>query len=112
MEDETVTYKRRDIINILRDLEMIVVSLDRIGSAEAELLEMGKPEHEVNSILSDWFDDWDVFRKLALARRILDEAFSRELGDDDMDELEREFQDLQYWSRPNVNRDNVNEANK
>jgi hypothetical protein len=36
--------------------------------------------------------------RLAPARRILDGALSRELGEDDMDELEREFQDIRYWS--------------
>ena len=98
MEGETVTYKRKDIINILRDLDLMVVSIDRIGSAEAELREKGKPENEGIALLSDFFQDWDVSRKLASARAILDEAFSREAGDDDMDELQREFQDLQYWS--------------
>ena len=98
MDDETVTYKRRDIINILRDLNLIVVSIDRIGSVEAELREKGKPENEGIALLSDFFQDWGVFRKLASARMILGDAFSRELGDDEMDELEREFQDLQYWS--------------
>ena len=72
--------------------------MDRIGSAEAELREEGKPENEGIDLLSDFFQDWSVFRKLASARMILGDAFSRELGDDEMDELEREFQDLQYWS--------------
>jgi len=31
----------------------------------------------------------------------LDTAFSREIGDGDMNELEKEFQGLQYWSIKN-----------
>ncbi len=42
--------------------------------------------------------DWDVFGRLATARRILDSYFSRTLGSDGMDELERELQDTQFWS--------------
>jgi hypothetical protein len=94
MEEETVTYRKKDIINILRDLDMIVVSLDRIGSEWTNR----KSDEEYHTLSSKFLDEWDVTIKLASARKILDEAFSRELGEDDMDELEREFQDLQYWS--------------
>jgi len=93
MGNETVSYHKKDIVNILADLEMIVVSLDRIGSYYSEL-----QSDECNAISSSFLDDWDVARKLANARRILDSAFSRELGEDETDELEREFQDLPYWS--------------
>jgi hypothetical protein len=55
----------------------------------------------LNSILADFIFEWRVLGRLAKARMILDSAFSRELGEDDMDELEREFKDLQYWSMKN-----------
>ena len=97
MDEEKVTYKREDIINILRDLNMIVVSLDRIG-AEYSIHPDRKSDEELNTLLADFIFEWNVPKKIANARKILDEAFSRELGEDDMDELEREFQDLQYWS--------------
>ena len=42
--------------------------------------------------------DWDVFGRLARARRILDPYFSRTLGSDGMNELERDLQDTQFWS--------------
>ena len=81
----------------MADLNLIVVSLDRIGSYYSEC----KTVEEYHALLSNFLDEWKIFRKLANARKILDSAFSRELGDDDMDELEREFQDLQYWSMKN-----------
>ena len=100
MTDEKVFYFKKDIIKVLEDLNMIVVSLDRIGSEYSEH-EGRKNDEELNALLTDFIFDWDVNRKLAKARKVLDAAFSRELGDGDMDELEREFQGLQYWSITN-----------
>jgi hypothetical protein len=94
MEDEIVSYRKKDIIKVLTYLEMMVVSLDRIGSyyEDCETVE------EYNALSSNFLDDWKVLPKLAKVRYILDEPFSSEVGNDDMDELEREFQDLEFWS--------------
>jgi hypothetical protein len=100
MNNETVSYRKKDIIKVLEHLNMIVVSLDRIGSEYSEH-EGRKSDEELNALLADFIFGWSVDRKLANARKILDTAFSRELGDDEIDELEREFQDLQYWSKNN-----------
>lgn len=97
MSKEKVQYDRRQIIGILKDLNQIVVSLDRIGVEYADLTDR-KSDDELNAILADFIFKWRVFNKLAKARMILDTAFSRELGDDEMDELEREFQKVEYWS--------------
>jgi hypothetical protein len=100
MEEEKISYKRKDIINILRNLNMIVVSLDRIGSEYSEHSGR-KSDEELNSLLANFIFEWKVDRKLASARKILGEAFSYEFGDDDMGEEERFCQDLQYWSLKN-----------
>jgi hypothetical protein len=92
MSDE-VRFKREDIVAVLRDLETIVVSLDRIGAAAEQL---GSREYERAS--SDFLDEWDVARKLIRARRVLSAAFSDEIGDDGMDELERELVGVPCWS--------------
>ncbi len=100
-EPEMLHYERSRILEILRDLELMVVSLDRIGS-EYLPLPGRKSEEEINEMLADFIFSWKVLRRLAKARGVLSEAFSDELGEDDMGELEREFQDLQYWSRNNT----------
>lgn len=97
MEDEIVSYKKKDIIEVLRYLNLVVVSLDRIGSHYSDC----KTIEEYHALSSNFIDEWKILPKLSKARRILDEAFSHKLGEDDMDELEREFQDLQYWSLKN-----------
>jgi hypothetical protein len=40
-----------------------------------------------------------TFHHLAISRQILCGAFSDELGPDDMDELERELKDMEYWPK-------------
>jgi len=93
MSEKKLCYERSKIIAALRDLNMIVVSLDRIGSCAEDL-----EEDEYHRVTSEFIDDWEVCRKLANLRMILSEPFSTELGPDNMDELEREMQDVQYWS--------------
>ena len=97
MSEEIVCYKRKDIIRILADLNLMVVSLDRIGSHYSDC----RSVEEYHALSSNFLDDWKILQKLANARKTLDSAFSAELGDDDMDELEREFQDMQYWTIKN-----------
>ena len=100
--NETVSLKRADLIEILRHLNQIVVSLDHLGSAAGNL-----GEAEFKNAALEFLIDWDVFRKLAHARYILDKYFPNAVDDDGMGELEREFQDLEYWEldhrKPKIN---------
>lgn len=83
MSDQSshVSYPRGEIIEVLRTLEELVVSLGQIGSACSE---MDKPEQ--NSVLSAFIRDHDIFRKAAGARRIMSAAFSYAPGADGMDD--------------------------
>ena len=45
--------------------------------------------------------EWDVFGRLAEARALLGDYFSRERGPDDLEGLERELHDVRYWSASN-----------
>lgn len=94
MNDSFVRYNRKDIVRILSDLNEIVVSLDRIGSYWSER----NSDEEYFEIESRFLSDWEVCRKLSKARSILGDAFSREVGPDDMDELERLLTDSNFWT--------------
>ena len=91
-ESEAIQFPRSTIVHVLRDVEMLVVSSDRVGSSIAEL-----SIEEQNRVLRAFVDDWNVFGRLSRIREILGDAFSREVGDDGMDELERELQDVPFW---------------
>jgi hypothetical protein len=96
------------MVEVLRELNLIVVSLDRIGSASVGEGK-GKARHVKGikhltgdpelaaKLTEDFFTDWQILKRLAWVRYVLDGGFSRELGPDDMDELERELEGTIYW---------------
>jgi hypothetical protein len=96
--DDEIVVQRRDLVTALRQLEMVVVSLDHLGSATADASEV-----EQALVLRKFIIEWGVFGRLAEARAMLGEYFSRELGPDDLEESERELHDVRYWSASNQN---------
>lgn len=96
MNQELISYNKKDIIEIYKDLEHIVVILDKMGS------HFNEPDQiEVGALVLDLFSlEEKLFQKISNARRILGKSFSREVGEDDMDELERECQSIEYWNIP------------
>jgi len=93
--DDEILVQRQDLIEVFKALSMAVVSLDRLGSYRASITQE-QWEHEV----ADWTLKSDVTRKLLRARWLLDPYFSHDLGEDEMDELERACADLPYWRPP------------
>ncbi len=96
MSNETVTYDKEKIVELLRDLEVLVVSTDRIGSAFHDR----ESDEKYNSMFLRFLDDLKFSSILADARMTLSEPFSDELGADGMDELERHMQGIEYWRAP------------
>jgi hypothetical protein len=88
-----VTYQRDVVVTLLRHLNQIVVSLDRLGSSSHEF-----SREQFEAALARFVVDWDVFGKLAQVRSLLSEPFSTQLGPDDMDEVERAMGGIVYWS--------------
>ena len=70
--DDEIVVQRRDLITALRQLEMVVVSLDHVGSATADASEV-----EQALVLRKFMIEWDVFGRLAEARALLGD-YSRE----------------------------------
>jgi hypothetical protein len=87
-----VAYSREQIIEVLRTLEELVVSLDRIGSASHDTTTA-----EYHAALSKFIQRHKIAAKAACARRIFSEPFSTAVGPDGMDELEREMQNVRFW---------------
>ncbi len=89
-----VSYPRKKIIEVLRTLEELVVSLDRIGSGAAD-----QTKKEYDATLAAFIREHGIFKKAATARKILSEPFPDALGPDEMGELEREMEGVRYWKR-------------
>ena len=87
---KNIVYPRKQVLEVLRTLEELVVSLDRLGSAE-----MTKQKRD--SAVANFVQRHRIFRKVARARRILSEPFSTAVDVDGMDELEREMQNIHFW---------------
>jgi hypothetical protein len=81
-----IELDRDDLVEALRHLEIIVLSLDRIGSASTDM-----SGEEQRQVLSDFFDEWSVGARLRRIRHLLAAAF-------DYDELIELFGDAETWN--------------
>lgn len=94
-KNKLIAMSGLDLIEALRELELILISLRNIGRACC---------HDIDTYKNEtvrFIDDWGVTHRLAKVREILSRGFDSELGDDDMDDLERAMEDLVYWEEPN-----------
>jgi hypothetical protein len=87
-----IAIDRGKLLSIVRDLNTIVVSIDHIGSSFDD-------RKACDKAALTFFDESWVWRKLSEMRSQLHDLFPRKLGPDGMDELERELQDVPYWSQ-------------
>jgi hypothetical protein len=88
-----ITLTGQEAIEVLKEVELILISLHKIGSYY-----MGENIEEYQKETTRFIDEWQVTRKLAHIRKILSEKFDSTLGGDDMDDLERAMQDINYWT--------------
>lgn len=44
-------------------------------------------------------DDKNITHRLAEIRKVIAERFNTDLGDDDMDDIEREMEKIKYWEK-------------
>jgi hypothetical protein len=90
---DKLEFKKSDIVNVLKHIEELVVSLDRITAAYHDV-----PREQWKEIVVEYFLESEGLMALSNCRTILSAPFSTELGDDDMDELERALAGVKYWS--------------
>jgi len=103
-ENKKLTYSGDEIIEALKEIELILISLHQMGSYYGDRFLMeGKEKYtaEYEKETTQFIDGWNVTKRLAKVREILSQKFNRTLGNDDMDDLERAMEGLKYWSKPN-----------
>ena len=88
-----VSYSKIEVIKILKDINEFVVSMDQINKIHHD-----HTEEEWGDALLDYLHENKVSERLSQIRSILSKPFSNEVGEDDMDELEREMESVNYWS--------------
>ena len=93
-----IIYDGEDIVNILKEIEFLLISLHDMGSYYAENISDKRDEYEKET--TAFVDNSLVCSRLAAIRRKLSEKLDLSIGEDDMDDLERACQDISYWCKP------------
>jgi hypothetical protein len=88
---DPVAIARADVIEVARQLSLVVVSLDRIGSA------FPHDELQRARATEEFIKDWDVLRRLAAARKLLFVALDEGLTEEESLREEEQFE-LPAWS--------------
>ncbi|WP_299490943.1 hypothetical protein [uncultured Shewanella sp.] len=91
-----VTYSKDDIFGVLKTINLLVVSLNSIAMESVD-----NPKINLANEILTFLQENNMLDRLSSIREVLSEAFDTTLGDDDMDELERAMEDIEYWSAPN-----------
>lgn len=97
-QNQRIEISGEDAITVLQEIELILISLHKIGSyyACADSAEKANYERETTRFV----DEWRVTERLAKARATLSRCFDSTPAEDDMDDLERAMDALKYWSGP------------
>ncbi len=96
--NEKIVYTGADLVNVLKEIDYILGSLHRMGSYFADDIGGNRTAYEKET--TAFIDEAIVCDRLAAVRAKLAEGFDRSLGEDEMDDLERACQDIEYWSKP------------
>jgi len=106
-ENEKITLSGDEAINVLKEINLILISLHDMGSYY-----MDKDKREYEKETTRFIDEWKVTHRLSKIRGIISEKFNNELGNDDMDDLERAMERLKYWQKPGDNAENSKTSTK
>ncbi|MDX5631071.1 MULTISPECIES: hypothetical protein [unclassified Brenneria] len=100
-ENEKITFNGSELIEIIKEVNYILISLNKIGGYYYNAPEISnKRVLEYKLETADFIDRNEVCTKLANIRKVLSEKFNDELGTDDMDDIERATEDTIYWEKP------------
>ncbi|WP_239367124.1 hypothetical protein [Snodgrassella communis] len=102
-KNERIELSKSEAINVLSEIEYILISLRNI--ANYYFYSMNNKINNNNLLAyyketTRFIDENNVTQKLADIRHIITEKFDDELGDDDMDDIEREMTKINYWEKP------------
>ncbi len=99
-ENGHIVLNGEELISALREIELILISLHKIGAYYGLKDYTGKDKAEYDSETNRFIDEWLVTERLANVRKVLSEKFDSSPGADDMDDLERAMEGLKIWRSP------------
>ncbi|WP_439878327.1 hypothetical protein [Pseudomonas prosekii] len=80
------------LLEALAEIEFILISLHKMGSFYND-----KPTEDYQRATTEFIDNEKVTQKLSKVRRILSENFDNSLGPDEMDDIERRMESIEFW---------------
>ena len=93
--------ERESLLYVLQEIEYVLISLHKIGSYYAPDLPGKKLEY--NAETTKFIDDEEVTGRLAKIRAILSEVFDETRGVDDLTDIERALEGLDFWKPGRAN---------
>jgi hypothetical protein len=102
-ENEVITFKGESVIDALCEVEYILISLGDIG--RYYYLHPDRPPTPDTKLAyaletTRFIDENLICDRLSKVRNILCEPFDEGLGDDNMDDIERVVEKLNFWRKP------------
>jgi len=102
-DNEKITLTGNEAIKVLAEVEYMLISLRDIARyyyhrIDEEVTEEIKGEYCKET--TRFIDENRITNRLAHIRKIISEKFNDELGEDDMDDIEREMEKIKYWEKP------------
>ncbi|WDH23152.1 hypothetical protein [Pseudomonas chlororaphis] len=91
-KNKKISLSGEAALEILTEIEFILISLHKIGSHYID-----KPVADYRQATTVFIDNEKVTERLARVRRVISEQFDTTLGEDDMDDIERHMEHLEYW---------------
>jgi hypothetical protein len=102
-ENEIISYSENEIFEVMKEIEIMLQSFHKAIShysiAEIEDVKNFK-QYDFESEITNIVCEWDVPKRLAKVRQILSQRIDLTLGEDNMDDLERELEGVGHWNKP------------
>ena len=88
---KTIILAAKDVAKIIKDLSLLIVSADHLGTAYYNQPDQLAAETE------KYFQKMNAFKLLAEIRGVLSEAYESQSSKADVERLENEAEKLPYW---------------
>jgi len=93
--NKKLVYTGDEVLSVLKEIEFILISLHKIGSYYTETLPNSYEEYAKET--TNFIDNNNVCDRLANVRKVLSRKFNNDLGVDDMSDIERALENIDFW---------------
>ncbi|MEE9679433.1 hypothetical protein V4842_14115 [Pseudomonas moraviensis] len=91
-KNKKIILTGEDALEALANIEFIMISLHKMGSYYSD-----KPVEKYRKATTVFIDNENVTQRLAKIRTIISKNFDSTLGEDDMDDIERHVEGIEFW---------------